>query len=139
MKHPHDSIQPNLSAALKGEKNICRLIAAWSLYALALLLTVDGNFFDLSFARNSSIWVMILAVGALFCFLTIIAAVLSDYETDSWFLLLGATGCVIRWLLSYENTIIADVQTQNGITKMNSDETLFLLAVILAYVLFLFW
>ena len=44
MKHPHDSTQPNLSAALKGEKNICRLIAAWSLYALALLLTVDGNF-----------------------------------------------------------------------------------------------
>lgn len=139
MKHPHDSIQPNLSAALKGEKNICRLIAAWSLYALALLLTVDGNFFDLSFARNSSIWVMILAIGALFSFLTIIAAVLSDYETDSWFLLLGATGCVIRWLLSYENTIIADVQTQNGITKMNSDETLFLLAVILAYILFLFY
>ena len=139
MKHPHDFTQPNLSAALKGEKNICRLIAAWSLYALALLLTVDGNFFDLSFARNSSIWVMILAVGALFCFLTIIAAVLSDYETDSWFLLLGATGCVIRWLLSYENTIIAEVETENGIMKMNSDETLFLLAVILAYVLFLFY
>lgn len=139
MKKQHDPAQPNLSAALTGEKSICRVIAAWSLYALALLLTVDGDFFNLSFARSTSLWSMILAVAALFCFMTIIAAILSNFETDSWFLLLGATGCVIRWLASYENNIIADVQTENGVMKMNSDETLFLLAVIFAYILFLFY
>ena len=139
VKEQHDPAKPNLSSALKGEKIICRLMAAWSLYALALLLFVEGDFFHLSFAQDTSIWVMILAVGALFGFLTAIAAVLHHYETDSWFLLLGATGCVIRWLLSYENTIVANVETENGIMQMNSDGTLFLLAVIFAYVLFLFY
>ena len=139
MKKMSSSTPSKLSLALTREKNICRAIAAWSLYALALLLFTEGDFFDLSFAQDSGLGVMILAVVVLFCGLTAIATVLSDYETDSWFLLLGATGCVVRWLATYKNDILADVKNGNSTMKMNSDETLFLLAVIFAYALFLFY
>lgn len=139
MKKMSSSTPSKLSLALTREKNICRAIAAWSLYALALLLFTEGDFFDLSFAQDSGLGVMILAVVVLFCGLTAIATVLSDYETDSWFLLLGATGCVVRWLSTYKNDIIVDVKIGSSTMKMNSDETLFLLAVIFAYALFLFY
>ena len=128
-----------LKSALTREKNICRVIAAWTLYALGVLLFTDGDFFDLSFAQNTSFTVMILTVIALFCGLTAVSAVLHEYETDSWFLLLGATGCVVRWLATYKNDIIVDVKIGSSTMKMNSDETLFLLAVIFAYSLFLFY
>lgn len=125
--------------ALTRERNICRAIAAWTLYALGVLLFTDGDFFDLSFAQDTSLAVMLLAIAALFCGLTAVNALLHEYETDSWFLLLGATGCVIRWLATYENDIVVDVKIGSSTMKMNSDETLFLLAVIFAYSLFLFY
>ena len=133
------SFQSKLSLALTREKNICRAIAAWSLYALAVLLTAEGNFFDLSFAQDQSLGVMVVVFIILFAGLTAIAAVMPDYETDSWFLLLGATGCVIRWLALFESNNLADVKIGNNTMKMNSDDTLFLLAVIFAYALFLFY
>lgn len=128
-----------LKPALTRERNICRAIAAWTLYALGVLLFTEGDFFDLSFAQDTSLAVMLLAIAALFCGLTAVNALLREYETDSWFLLLGATGCVIRWLATYENHIVVDVKIGSGTMKMNSDETLFLLAVIFAYSLFLFY
>ena len=128
-----------LKPALTRERNICRAIAAWTLYALGVLLFTDGDFFDLSFAQDTSLAVMLLVIAALFCGLTAVNALLHEYETDSWFLLLGATGCVIRWLATYENDIVVDVKIGSGTMKMNSDETLFLLAVIFAYSLFLFY
>lgn len=128
-----------LKAALTRERNICRAIAAWTLYALGVLLFTEGNFFDLSFAQDTSLAVMLLVIAALFCGLTAVNALLHEYETDSWFLLLGATGCVIRWLATYENDIVVDVKIGSSTMKMNSDETLFLLAVIFAYSLFLFY
>ena len=128
-----------LKPALTRERNICRAIAAWTLYALGVLLFTEGDFFDLSFAQDTSLAVMLLVIAALFCGLTAVNALLHEYETDSWFLLLGATGCVIRWLATYENDIVVDVKIGSGTMKMNSDETLFLLAVIFAYSLFLFY
>lgn len=128
-----------LKPALTRERNICRAIAAWTLYALGVLLFTEGDFFDLSFAQDTSLTVMLLAIAALFCGLTAVNALLHEYETDSWFLLLGATGCVIRWLATYENDIVVDVKIGSSTMKMNSDETLFLLAVIFAYSLFLFY
>ena len=62
MKKMSSSTPSKLSLALTREKNICRAIAAWSLYALALLLFTEGDFFDLSFAQDSGLGVMILAV-----------------------------------------------------------------------------
>ena len=128
-----------LKNALTREKNICRAIASWSLYALIVLLTAEGDFFDLSFGQDRSLLAMVGIITILFCGLTAIAAVLSEYETDSWFLLLGATGCVIRWLATYDKDILLDVKVGSSTMKMNSDETLFMLAVIFAYALFLFY
>ena len=138
-KKKRTSINPNFSVALSSERNICRIIAAWLLYAMAILFTTEGNFFDLSFAQETSIAAMVLWVIILFGGMMILAALLPKYETDSWFLLLGATGCVARWLSTFENDIISEVKIGNGTMKMNSDETLFLLAVIFAYALFLFY
>ena len=138
-KQKRSRVNPNFSAVLTSERNICRTIAAWLLYAMVILFTAEGNFFDLSFAQDTSIVSMILWVAILFCGMTMIAAVLHEYETDSWFLLLGATGCVLRWVSSFENDIISEVKIGSGTMKMNSDETLFLLAVIFAYALFLFY
>ena len=134
-KEPRYPIRP----VLTWERNICRAIAAWSLYALFLLLTTDGDFFDLSFAQESSLSVMILVSALLFCGLTALAAVLPGYETDSWFLLAGATGCVVRWLATFESDITYTVMVGKNPMYMNSDNTLFLLAVIFAYMLFVLY
>ena len=121
------------------ERNICRAIAAWSLYALMILLTSDGDFFQLSFAQGTGTGLMLFGILALFCALTAVAMALPAYETDSWFLLLGATGCVVFWLSVFETDNIFKVPVGNSTMQMNSDNTLFLLAVIFAYVLFLFY
>ena len=49
-----------LKVVFGREKTICRLIAAWSLYAMLNLLTVDGKFYELSFAQDASLGAMIL-------------------------------------------------------------------------------
>ena len=58
-----------------------------------------------------------------FALLSVVAALLPTLETDSWFLLLGATVCVARWLTDY--------------SKKGKNEFLFLLAVLVAYTFFL--
>ena len=136
---PTPSISSRLKSVMTWERNICRAVASWSLYALMILLFTDGDFFDLSFAQTASTGVMILVIAALFCALSVFAAALVGYETDSWFLLAGATGCVIRWLAVFENENILKVTVGNSTMQMNSDDTLFLLAVIFAYALFLFY
>ena len=129
----------HLKGVLTWERNICRAIASWSLYALLILLTTEGDFFDLSFAQDKSLGSMVVLIALIFAALTIVAALLRDYETDSWFLLTGATGCVLRWVSTFENDIIYKVPIGSGTMQMNSDETLFLLAVIFAYMLFLLY
>ena len=95
----------HLKGVLTWERNICRAIASWSLYALLILLTTEGDFFDLSFAQDKSLGSMVVLIALIFAALTIVAALLGDYETDSWFLLTGATGCVLRWVSTFENDI----------------------------------
>ncbi|MBQ9150753.1 MAG: DUF2079 domain-containing protein [Clostridia bacterium] len=132
-------ILSRLKAAFNREKTICRVIAAWCLYAMLNLLTADGNFYELSFAQETSTGAMILWIFLFFCVMTAVSALLPRLETDSWFLLLGATVCVVRWLSVFENTITYKVSVGSGTMTMNSDGTLFLLAVIAAYTLFLFY
>ena len=43
-----------LKQVMTWERCICRLIAAWTLYAALILYTTDGNFFDLAFAQDKS-------------------------------------------------------------------------------------
>ncbi len=139
MKPKSNDFLSRVKAVLTWERNICRAIAAWSLYALFILLTAEGDFFDLSFAQDASLGAMLLLTVALFCFLTVLAAVLQGYETDSWALLLGATGCVLRWVSTFVNDITYKVPVGGSTMQMNSDSTLFLLAVIFAYMLFVLY
>ena len=139
MKQKRNEHISRVRSVLTGERTICRAIAAWSLYALFILLTAEGDFFDLSFAQDASLGAMLLVIAALFCLLTLTAAVLQGYETDSWFLLLGATGCVLRWISTFVNDINYKVPVGNSTMQMNSDSTLFLLAVIFAYMLFVLY
>lgn len=139
MRSKSNRFTSRLKRVLTWERNICRAIAAWSLYAFWILLTAEGDFFDLSFAQEGSIVSMILAVGGLFLLLLVVAGFLQDHETDSWFLLAGATGCVLCWVATFENNIQYKVAVGSGSMNMNSDSTLFLLAVIFAYTLFLLY
>ena len=128
-----------LKAAFVRERAICRAVAAWCLYASLTLLTEEGNFFDLSFAQGTSTLSMVLFMALFYIVLTAVACILPNFETDSWFLLAGATVCVVRWLSTFENDISYKVAIGKGSMTMNSDGTLFLLAVLLAYVFFLFY
>ena len=140
MPSNNKGIISRLKQVMTWERCICRLIAAWSLYAALILYTTDGNFFDLSFAQDKSTVVMGLLVSLFFVGLSALAVLLHTLETDSWFLLLGATSCVIRWLSVFESDVIYDVTISKTATmKMNSDETLFLLAVIVVYFLFVLY
>ena len=105
MQFSSNAFKTRLKAAMDRERGICRVIAAWCLYAMLILLKNEGNFFDLSFAQGESTAAMVLLILLFFAALTAVAVLLPAYETDSWFLLLGATACVIRWLSTFENDI----------------------------------
>ena len=122
----HDSLKVMLRAAFEREKVICRLIAAWCTFAAITLLTAEGKFFELSFAQNTSTVSLLLIVGLFFIIYSAVAALLGKYQTDTWFLLAAATVCVIRWLSDFES---------DG----SKNNFLFLLAVIVAYCLFLYY
>ena len=140
MSTQSNQVQARLKAAFARERAICRAIAAWVLYALVNLLTREGDFFNLSFAQDASTAGMLLLMVLFYAAMTAASALLPDYETDSWFLFAGATGCVLKWLSTFENDVAYNVTVgKTGSMIMNSDETLFLLATIAVYTLFLIY
>ena len=106
-------------AAFRLERVVCRLLAsmcafwAWGLWK-------DNGFGKLSYRQDMSVSAILLWIGIFFLFYSAVNFLLYRYETDSWFLLAGATVCVVRWLRA-------------------DSEFLFLLAVILAYSLFVLY
>ena len=137
--NPNKTPASRLKAAFTRERAICRAVAAWCLYAMVNLLTLEGDFYDLSFAQDASTVGMLLLILLFYGALTAVSCLLPAYETDTWFLLGGATVCAVRWLATFENDIFYSVSIGKGTMSMNSDATLFLLAVIAAYALFLFY
>lgn len=120
---------PHHKQVFTWEKTICRIIASWCITAMLILLdgkiAEDGTdilFTNLElFGQDMSNGLLVFCVGIFFLLLTSIAACLPDHETDSWFLLLGATVCVVKWLSDYKG----------------ENQFLFFLAVLVAYTLFL--
>ncbi len=114
-----------LKPAFRRERVICRIVAAWCVFAAAVLTTgssEDTPFTSLSaFGADVSNLSLLGGIVLNFILLSAVAALLSAWETDSWFLLLGATVCVAWWLADYDG--------QNSF--------LFLLAVLVAYAFFL--
>lgn len=89
-----------LRAVSSPERVACRLLAAWCCYTAAVLL---GNraFGSLAYGQDTSLLALGLWVVALAGVFSGVAVLLPRYETDSWFLMAGATGCVAQWLMSY--------------------------------------
>jgi len=105
------------------ERVICRLIAAWCSFAV-VNLTKKGNFFELSYAQDTSLGRVFLMTAIFFLLYSAINVLLQAFETDSWFLVGAATVCVIRWLSVYENS---------------DNRFLFMMATIVVYSLFVMY
>ncbi len=120
--HPQD-IKSGLKAAFERERAICRLIASWTVFAAVTVLG-EGDYSKLSFAQDTSLGVMALWILLLFGLFTAVSVALPKFETDTWFLLLGATVCVFKWLKTYSG---------------GKEKNLVVLAIIVAYCLFVYY
>lgn len=109
-----------LREAMSWERFICRIFVAWCTFAAVTLLG-EGKFFDISFAQDTKLSSMILWIVLLFVAYSAVNILLARFETDTWFLMGGATVCVIHWLVKYDNS---------------QSSFLFALAVAVAYALF---
>lgn len=83
-----------------SERIICRLLAAWCCIAAYNLLQ-DDAFTALAYGQNDAIGWQILLIGALFVGMSAANIYMYGQETDSWFLIVGESICVIRWLWAY--------------------------------------
>lgn len=96
---------------------LCRLLAAWCGYT-AYYLMRGGDFSRLEYAQNTPLVSILASTALLFFVYSCVGRLAPAYNTDSWFLIAGATLCVAQWLMSYENR-------QNAF--------LFFIAVVVAY------
>lgn len=108
-----------LKPTLGYEKLVCRLFAAWLTFT-AVMLIVNDRFTELAYLQDLPFWLFALCVFAFFLLFTLTSALLPTYETDSVFLLLGATLSLLLWI-------------------PNSPRFLFALAAFVPYVLCLFY
>lgn len=113
-----------LKTVFDRENTICRIIAAWCSFVATTLLMTEGEFKELSFAQDISLSKMALYIVAFFIMYSVVSYCWSKYYTDSWFLLLSSTVCVVKWLLVYEHP---------------KNEFLFSMAVIAVYALFVIY
>ncbi len=123
MSTKFSALLQTLKPTLEREAVICRLIAAWCTFA-AITVLGEGSFYELSFAQDTSTVKLLLCILLAFVLFTLVAALLPQFRTDTWFLLLAATVCVVKWLRTY-----------NG----GKENMLVTLAVIIAYALFLIY
>lgn len=113
----------NLRCVMGYDRTVARLIAAWCSFA-ALTLMLGFGFDELEYAQGIGFGRIALTVALFFVAYTLIALPIPELPTDSWFLFAAATVCVCRWLLEFEG---------------GENEFLFVLAVTVAYCLFLVW
>ncbi len=85
------------------DRIICRLLAAWSWFAVLVLARNGGNFANLSYAQSTPLWqVALWTFGSfgVFGLFTAVAFFAHPYHSDSWFLVGGATVCVWIWMVN---------------------------------------
>ncbi|MBR5453705.1 MAG: DUF2079 domain-containing protein [Clostridia bacterium] len=82
------------------ERIVCRLLAAWCIFT-ALGLIIDTGFGAIEYAQNTPLWYILLFAGVLFIAFSFVNVLLPQYESDSWFMMLGASVCAVCWLLAY--------------------------------------
>ncbi len=105
----------------------CRLVAAWSCVT-AFRLAGNPDFAELAWGQDASLAGMLFWIAVLFAVFTGVGLLFWRWklQSDSWFLLGGATVCVGVWL-------------GNAPAGENQYGVLFLLAVMLVYCLFVLY
>ena len=119
-KKPNGNQGFSLRDVFTWERVICRIIASWCVFT-AFNLTKEGDFFDINYAQDTSLFTLGVWVAMLFIIFTAVNYILPRFETDTWGLMAGATACVITWLADYKNS---------------SGEVFFMLAASAVYSLF---
>ncbi len=105
------------------ERVMCRLLAAWTVFAAWALLALQ-NFTSLAFGQETGLLSIALYTLLFFAIYSIPAFLLPRFHTDSWALLLGASLCAWLWLTSAPHSV---------------QRVLFALAVAAAYCLILLY
>ncbi|MBR6558961.1 MAG: DUF2079 domain-containing protein [Clostridia bacterium] len=90
-------------AAFSPERIFVRLLAAWCIF-IGFGLIGDPEFDKLEYAQDTSLIYMFLFIVFLFIIFTFINVLIINYESDTWFLMLGSSVCVVLWLLSFRQT-----------------------------------
>ena len=111
-----------LAPLFERERTICRIVAAWCSFAAITLVSKEG-FAELGFAQDTSFLRMLALIALFFVGYSVAAYFFSAIETDSILLIFWATLCVVRWINEYDGN--------------DTNEILFVLAVIVVYSLFL--
>ncbi len=94
-------------SAFRLERIICRVIASWSSFAaINLFGKGDIDYNEISMGQDVSLLKMAMIILAFFVGYTVVNILLSRFESDSWFLLLSATVCVTKWLLSTKDFLV---------------------------------
>lgn len=116
-------LKSRLGQAFAWERVICRIITSWCSFA-AVNLFNGYNFFDLSYAHDTSLLRVVIISALFFIVYSAASILLSNFESDSWYLLISSTVCVVRWLMCY---------------APEENQYLFLFAVIAVYTLFVLY
>ena len=110
-------------AAFSLERVICRLLAAWCCF-IVFTLHKNPYYHNLEYEQSVSLSNVLLAVTLLFVVYSVVNIFLIEFESDTWFLLVGATICVLVWINRYTNP---------------STKFIFTLAIIVVYSLFVIY
>lgn len=123
MKLDKRELWTRLKTVLTERGVICRLIAAWATFVL-MNNGLGGDYWQLSFAQETSFLGMAWKTALIFLLYTAVAFLCNTCRTDSFFLLGASTVCVASWLLSYRRT---------------GTNPLVMLAILAVYLLFVFY
>ncbi|MBO5110784.1 MAG: DUF2079 domain-containing protein [Clostridia bacterium] len=122
MKITKEAVYCRLRAVFTLEAILCRLVAAWVTFAFTKI--GEGGFSQLSHAQDTTFGQLIGRVVLFFVLYSAVAFLCGTRRTDSFLLLAAATGCVLTWIGHYRET---------------GSDFLVLLAIITAYLFFVFY
>lgn len=86
-----------LAPAFSFERVACRLFASWLALA-ATMLMISDSFTVLAYLQGIPLWLFLLSLFLFFLLFSTVSALLPSYETDSLFLLLSSTLCILFWI-----------------------------------------
>ncbi len=118
-----EKFKSGVKSAFSLDRVICRLIAAFCTY-VALTLLQSPQFASVKDGMDRSLGEGILWCAIFFLVYSTVAALLSEFPTDSWWLTLAATGCAYLWIENYPS---------------NSNRFFVVLAILAVYFLFVLY